>query len=71
MEERLPFKEKVGGSSPPGLTESNSALLRLTKAKLDLAVFVVLLRSRLTVGQWSLAPFILVRIQAPQQMCYS
>ena len=29
MVERLPFKEKVGGPIPPGLTESNSALVVL------------------------------------------
>ncbi len=38
MEEQHPFKVMVGGSSPPGLTESDSASLRMTKAKLDLAI---------------------------------
>ena len=39
MEERLPFKEKVGGPIPPGLTESNSASLPKFDevAKFDLA----------------------------------
>ena len=40
MVEQHPFKVMVGGSNPPGLTESNSASLRLTKAKLDLAILL-------------------------------